>query len=245
MGSPLRIAICEDNRTDACVLRRFIEESGVATLCKTFSSANALQEAFLPQEFDLIFLDIYFDGVAAGIEAASRIRKADEHVVLAFTTVSTDHALDGYRLGALKYLEKPLTYEAVKEALALATMKRSTRETISILAGGKIIEVILDTILYFEMNAAVHAVSIHLHNKTMRASQSVRLDDIEKMLPKEQFVRCHRGFIVNMRRVTRFDGPDFIMENGEKVFVRLKDQKKVRRIYEEFILSLIRRKEAD
>ena len=48
------------------------------------------------------------DGMT-GMEAAEELRKFDTDCMLIFTTTSTDHALEGFRVRALHYLVKPFT----------------------------------------------------------------------------------------------------------------------------------------
>lgn len=240
MESPMHLAICEDDGDDLALLLQRIEESGVPVQVDTFPCDETLLAAFLPGKYDLIFLDIYMGG-AKGLDAAAAIRQRDEDVMLAFTTASLAHTLDGYRLNVLKYLEKPVTAQAVAEALSLAALKRRAQKTISLLIGGEMVEYVPNDILFFEMDSAVHAVRVHLRDKTLRASQKVRLEDVEKMVPKGQFLRCHRGYIVNLRWVRGMDGADFVMENGEKVYVRVRDRRKVKEAYENYMFSLTRK----
>ena len=58
METPLRIALCEDMPEEADLLLRCISESGLPAECKAFSTGEALAAAFLPGQYDLIFLDI-------------------------------------------------------------------------------------------------------------------------------------------------------------------------------------------
>lgn len=126
------IAICEDTPADAQLLLSYISDSGIAGRCESFSSGEALLEAFRPGKYDLIFLDIYMGGMK-GVDAAAEIRKADRTVTLAFTTTSTEHTLESYRLKAAGYLEKPVKREDVREMLSLVLAKRSSAAYISLL----------------------------------------------------------------------------------------------------------------
>lgn len=239
MDNPLRIAICEDNEQDTTILKQHIENAGLPALCDAFDSAEKLMSSFYAGKYDLILMDIYMGG-PKGLYAAQDIREIDRDVMIAFTTSSPDHALEGYRLDVLKYLEKPITLEKVADTLRLADTQRRTQESISLRVGGELVDILLNDILYFEINSSIHAVLVHFYEGTLRLSQTIRLEDIEKMVPPEQFLRCHRGYIVNLRWVWGFDGPDFIMENGEKVYVRMRDKAKAKEAYDKYMLSLLR-----
>ena len=86
---------------------RPVEQAPIATVCAQFASSEELLEAFRPGGFDLLLMDIYMDGMT-GVEAVRKIREMDETIPIAFTTTSTEHTLESYRLSVLKYLEKPV-----------------------------------------------------------------------------------------------------------------------------------------
>lgn len=188
MDTPLQIAICEDTPADAELLVSLIAGSGVAARREVFSSGEALLAAFAPGKYDLIILDIYMDGIK-GVETAAEIRRSDRTVTLAFTTTSTEHALEGYRLKAAGYLEKPVRREEVKEALSLALSKRGADAYITLLTEGTNRSLSVESILFFEQQN--HAVTVHTRAETLRASQKVNLDHLERRLPAH-FLRCHR-----------------------------------------------------
>ena len=53
------------------------------------------------------------------MEAVQKIREMDEAIPIAFTTTSTEHTLESYRLSVLKYLEKPVKQKDLDDLLHL------------------------------------------------------------------------------------------------------------------------------
>ncbi|MCC8027911.1 MAG: LytTR family DNA-binding domain-containing protein [Clostridium sp.] len=233
MNTPLKIAICEDCSEDTQRLIDCILRSGIPAAWDQFESGEALLAAFHPGKYDLMLLDIYMNGME-GVELAGIIRSQDESVVLAFTTSSEEHTLESYRLGALKYLVKPVEARAVGESMLLADMARRHRHNLSLMSGGRWIELPLDTILYLE--AQNHTVLVHTFSGILRASQSERLAEIELRLPCPPFLRCHYSYIVNLRYVQSAD-QDFVMRNGDRVYIRQKELKKHTNAYKSWLLD--------
>lgn len=239
METPLRIAVCEDIPEEADWLLRCILEGGIPAECKAFSTGEALAAAFLPGQYDLIFLDIYMDEVQQGITAATKIREMDTTVTLAFTTTSKEHALESYRLKACAYLEKPVRPADVREVLEQAINKRKNAPAIRLLIEGAYRELPLDSILYFEQKN--HAVWVNTRTETLRTSQTVKLGDIEPQLP-EGFFRCHHSYIVNLRYVRQLDQElrIFQMQNGDTVYIRRPSLGKAVKAYESLLFSAAR-----
>ena len=220
MESVIKAAVCEDNSADAARLTSCIEQTGMPTEIESFGSAEALLESFTAGRYDLMFLDIYMSG-ETGIHAARVIRETDKNVCLAFTTTSLDHALESYRVGAVKYLEKPVKAEGVKELLELALAKKKNRPAVTLAkAGGGQEDVPLDVILYFEKQN--HNVEVHTSSGVLTAGRSVRLDELEKELPSPPFIRPHHSFIVNLDYAREMDKERqaFIMKNGHFAHIR-------------------------
>lgn len=238
MNEQLRIAICEDNPADMELLFSCITESNMNIHPDRFFSGEDLLTEFLPGKYDVIFLDIYMSGMC-GIDTAAKIRKTDRNVTLAFTTTSTEHTLESYRLKAASYLEKPVRQEDVREILSHALVKRNTVANITLLVKGKNRSLPVDGIIYFELKN--HAVQIFTHTETLRVSQSVKLDHIEPMLPGYYF-RCHHSYIVNLRCVKDIDRElaVFIMSNNNRVHIRRRDINNALKVYESFLFAAAR-----
>ena len=226
----LQVAVVEDDPGDAARLGDCIQKCGIPGEYRAYDDAGQFLQAFRAGCCDLVFLDIYMDGVNRGIETAEKIREKDTHVVIAFVTMSPDHTRDGYRLGALKYLDKPVTLAGVKETMEFALLKRSSAPFITLAeAGGKRVNVHYENVLYFEQQD--HVIHVHMPDHVLTTSQSVRMNDIEAQLPSPPFVRCHQSFLVNLdyaRAVDR-DMPAFRMKDGSMVDIRRRDKGKCAR----------------
>ena len=238
MDTPLKIAICEDTPADAELLLSHLAEIGIAAESEAFSSGETLLAAFLPGKYDLIFLDIYMGGIR-GVDAATEIRKSDRTVTLAFTTTSKEHALESYRLKAASYLEKPVKLEDVREVLELALTKRDSAAYITLLIEGVNRKLPIESILFFEQQN--HAVLVHTQSGNLRTSQTVKLKDIEPLLP-DCFFRCHHSFIVNLRAVRGVDKElkVFTMQDDSRVYIRHQTLKKAVQAYENCLFESVR-----
>ncbi|MEG0895540.1 MAG: LytTR family DNA-binding domain-containing protein, partial [Oscillospiraceae bacterium] len=155
----LKIAICEDTHSEEEKLLALLNKSDIPTSCTVFTSGEALLKTYEPQAFDLLLMDIYMGGIT-GVETVSKIREIDEDVPVAFITTSTDHALESYRLSALKYIEKPFKQKDIEEILTLAQLKKSNVPSLVIKKNGIEEKIPFSQILYLEQQT--HQVNIYL-----------------------------------------------------------------------------------
>lgn len=109
----IRIGICDDIYDARLMLRAALEQifegRGLMSTTVEFSSGErALRWLSAHRgELDVLFLDIKMTGMD-GMETAQRIRKADDRLELVFVTSYSDRVFDGYSVGALAYLMKPV-----------------------------------------------------------------------------------------------------------------------------------------
>ncbi|MEA4962392.1 LytR/AlgR family response regulator transcription factor [Lutispora sp.] len=239
MHTILNIAVCEDDENDMSRLLSCITESGVSAQCETFSSCETLMTAFLAGRYDLIFLDIYMDEIQQGVDAATKIRETDSVVTLAFTTTSTEHTLESYRLKASSYLEKPVKSADVREVLELALNKKKNIPSVNLLIDGTYRDIPLDSILYFEQQNL--SVIVNTLSGELRTSRTVKLKNIEPLLP-DNFLRCHHSYIANLKYVNRIDREwkVFTMQNGSNVHIRQQTMKKATEAFENYRLNRTR-----
>ena len=88
----MRIALVDDIEDVRSRMAELIEEfAGQHHLhyqLDSYASGEEFLEHFEAHSYDIIFLDIYMDGIS-GTEAAEKIRETDNYVLLIFLTSST------------------------------------------------------------------------------------------------------------------------------------------------------------
>ena len=99
----MNIAIIDDISTDAEALKNiavsYFEKKQIRAEICHFFSAEEFFEDYQPGKFQILFLDIYMDGMT-GMEAARRIRRQSDNCILVFVTTSSDFAVESYDVGA-------------------------------------------------------------------------------------------------------------------------------------------------
>ena len=242
----LNIAICEDNTNDAQTLHGLIAKSGISANVFIYENSADFLTAFQPGFFQLAFLDIYFETATGtdepeGLNTAVQVRDADPDIWIVFTTSSPIHARFGYKVKADRYLDKPLDEQEVLSLLDRAAKHFSdTSAEIVITVDYKKHRIKQRDILYVEIFDKKSM--IHLKDETIETY--MKIGDMEKLLTLPSFIRCHRCYIVNMDHIESEtdDELDFIMKNGDRVYIGQNIRRRVKRTYREFIVLLARGK---
>lgn len=166
------------------------------------------------EPFTCVFLDIYMDGID-GIETAKRLRAFDRKCLLIFSTTSSDHALEGFRVRALHYLVKPYTDNELTSLFDEISERRPAAEKyIEIRTAGGIVRIHLRDISYAEHFQ--HQIHIHTtEGRTVVTRQTFH--EFCERLSDERFFLCNRGMVVNMEHADDFDGNVFILKSGERI----------------------------
>lgn len=213
----MRIAYCEDEKAQYVYLKELTDrwemKTGIACNIAVYGSAEEMlfenQRSF---SFDVILLDIELDRMN-GIELARCIRQVDKKVILAFLSNSREYVFEGYEVGAVRYLLKPISESQLFPLLELAreSMKKEKQYLILEAAGEKV-KVWVEDILFVETLG--HYVSIHTRDKIFEIKKS--LNELSKTL-SQGFLISHRSYLVNLAFVERVTRTDCILEGGWKV----------------------------
>ncbi|MBQ9437392.1 MAG: response regulator transcription factor [Lachnospiraceae bacterium] len=237
----LNIAICEDEQTEYEKILALLSDSGFELQHEYFANGEALIKAYSPGKYDLLLLDVYMEGLN-GIETAAKIRQADPSVPMAFLTTSKDHALDGYRVHADRYLVKPIQSSELRDVLALAKNRRMSEPSIPVSFKGKECLVPLSHIRYVES----HYHSLFFYLTGAETLQSLgKLSDLAQSLPSPPFYHCHKSFIVNLNHVSLLNKEFllFEMKEGGQVYIRRKSAGSIEKAYLSYMFELTRRQE--
>lgn len=173
-----------------------------ASFTNAFEAITYLQQ----NKIDLIFLDIKMPDIS-GIDF---LKALSNPPMVIFTTAYSEHAVQSFELDAIDYLLKPFSLsrflKASNKAKELFDLRnqQATGKTdyIFIKDGYEQVKVQLAEILYIE--ASGNYTQIHLINDQLLSSR-ITINELADLLPKEQFIRIHRAFIIAKDKISRFD----------------------------------------
>ena len=159
---------------------------------------------------DILLLDIQMKAMN-GVELARRIREEDAAAQIVFVTGYPDFMAEGYDVSALHYLMKPVNEAKLFEVLDKAVKNLSKREAAILIAsdGGNVRLPVME-IAYAE--SFDHFIEVH----TAKSKHTVKMPlyKLKNMLP-EDFVICHRSYIVNMRYIKKITRADVVLDSGQ------------------------------
>lgn len=201
----IRIGICDDIY-DArmqlhIALERILESRGLQSTFVEFSSGERVLRWLASHcgELDVLFLDIKMTGID-GMETAEKIRKADHDLELVFVTSYSDRVFDGYSVGALAYLMKPVKRTQLEPLVdrLLSKIYQNENNTFFCKYGDISYRIPYKKILYF-----------YSERRTITCVTTEReyifydkLDQVTARLGKE-FVRIHQRYLVYAPAVER------------------------------------------
>ena len=202
----LRIGICDDtaaareNLRLLCLKHFRLEEPEFFEFSTGDGAVRWLKGH--PGALDLLFLDIEMPGLS-GMEAAEAIRAFDREVLLAFVTSYTDYVYDGYAVGAVGYLVKPVSEEKLSSLLdrAAAALEQRAPAVYTLRNAQGMFKVPLREILY----AASDRRQVTLTTSRGDYTFYGKLDDVAAQLGAG-FVRIHQRYLVNARAVSAVVG---------------------------------------
>lgn len=196
---------------DEAVAREIIEThlSKIKNTTVVASCSNAI-EAFnhiSNHTIDLVFLDINMPEIS-GISFAKSINK---NIKVIFTTAYRDYAVEGFELKAVDYLLKPISFDRLQKALTTyfdiygnvtepTTLTQEVSDFMFVRSDRKMIKINYDAIRYIESYSDY--LKIHTATETIVTRETITA--IEAKLPRRQFLRIHRSYIIAIQHIESF-----------------------------------------
>lgn len=243
--------VVDDEPLAVRLMESYVAKTPFLSLKGSFTSGTAAYSFLQDNPVDLLFCDIQMPNLS-GMDLS---RMLPERTRIIFTTAFSEYAVEGFKVRALDYLLKPISYDdflsaamKAKEYLELIDDKSlrqaqlpsglvtepavstlvtepavrrdspttevtepavstSVTEPVEVTEQRKIKSIFvkteyrlqqidLDRITYIE--GLKDYVKIHLNNGTAPILSLMRLKALEDTLPKEDFVRVHKSFIVRL-----------------------------------------------
>jgi two-component system LytT family response regulator len=170
------------------------------------ADGRAALSAIRREQPQLLFLDVHMPELD-GFELLGELRDAPVPAVI-FVTAYEQFAVRAFEAQALDYLLKPFRRERFAEAIERArrhlygrterpahtdTPGRNTPDRMVVKSGDRLVFVPLEALEY--VRAAANYVRLQVGAATYEIRE--RMNAMEARLPREQFLRIHRSYIVN------------------------------------------------
>lgn len=234
----IKCAIVDDEPLAVELLASYVAKIPFLQLEGKYSNATAALKGIAANPVDLLFLDIQMPEIT-GLELS---RMIPESTRVVFTTAFSDYALDGYRINALDYLLKPITYatflEACNKALQWFTLMKEREnkqpddemKSIFVKSEYKLIQIDLDSIRYIE--GLKDYVKIFTDDSPRPILSLMNMKAMERMLPASRFIRVHRSYIVSKQKIREIDRNRIVFGD---VYIPIGDSYKA--AFQEFVNS--------
>ena len=175
------------------------------------SCKNAIEAFNLlnSENIDLIFLDINMPEIS-GLSFAKSINKK---IKIIFTTAYREYALDGFDLKAVDYLLKPISFERLYQSIhkyknenmifrqeVSTDISNENADFFFVRSDRKMIKIDFSELDFIESLADY--VKIHSNDKMIITRETI--SSIEAKLPKKDFLRVHRSYIVSINKIESF-----------------------------------------
>ena len=212
----IRMAIVEDNAEERELLKSHVErcskERGFLCTVDYYTDGDAIVEG-IRTGYDLIVMDIELP-LLNGMDAAEQIRTIDRDATIIFVTHNPNYAIRGYKVQALDYLLKPVSYKAFDEVMERALGQRASNDRKYIRVKIRSGTVKLDVSQIRYVDVLDHYLCYHTSEGDIKTKASMR--DAVKALEGEPFFQCNKAFLVNLAYVDGISGNDLII-GGERI----------------------------
>ena len=214
-----RIAICEDEKVILEYESSLVKEWGEARGCKLELDEYVSAEQFLFESedkapYDVLIFDIQMKGMN-GMELAKKLRARGCDSALIFATGVKDYAIEGYEVGAVRYILKPVKADVLNGLLDSIYAERQTKaEDFFVLGQGSDLERIsFEKIIYIEARGHY----VYMKGADFEREWKSSFAQASSSFEEKNFFCLRRGLLVNLKHVSKITRTDCILDDGESL----------------------------
>ena len=207
----MKCIIVDDEPLAIEIMESYVSKVEQLKLAGTFRNAVTAFTYLQQNTVDLIFLDIQMPRLS-GIDFLKTLKNPPKVI---FTTAFRDYALEGFELEVADYLLKPIPFDRFLKAVAKVLHQPAANHTPSpkpettdnyvyFKVDKKMVRTRMADILFIE--SIKDYVKVRTGEKEIVTQQKISY--LEESLPKEQFLRIHRSFIINREKIDAYSATD-------------------------------------
>ena len=207
----MKCVIIDDEPLAVDLIKEFVSKIEFLELCYTFNNAIDAISVINQSNIDLIFLDIempHFSGI-------DFINAIDKKPLIIFTTAYSNYAVEGFNLGVVDYLIKPIPFnrflksvmraQQIFTPIVIAPVVTPTlsapeieQDFMFVKAEYENIKLNFSDILFIEGLKDYVKIYTSDNKYTLTLISLIKLENI---LSSKGFARIHRSYIINIKHI--------------------------------------------
>ncbi len=213
----MRIAVVDDEKIFRkkfiAILENYFKNIDYV-FCDYSCGTELLEQYRSGVTFDAIFLDIEMPD-PDGMKTAKKIREYSEDVPILFLTSHTEKAMEGYEVGAFRFMPKDISVEKLNCVLNDLSERFNRTKRLILKCGNEENIISPDSVILAESdnNIVRFITADNVYSVRMRFSNAYDL--LNDSMPV--FVRIHRGIIVNLIHVIKYSDKAVTTDNNQSV----------------------------
>lgn len=228
----MKVLIIDDEPLARSIVKEYLESHPDLELVGECDNGLEGLKAIQQHKPDLLFLDVQMPR----INGFEMLELVEQPPAVIFTTAFDEYALKAFDAHAADYLLKPFTQERFDKAVQKwreSTLAAAT--TAALLESAATLLPVQSSRIVVKNGSHIKIIPIHEVNYIEAADDYVKIhtkegcflkngtmNHFETILNKDQFVRCHRSYIINIQNITRIDpyekdGHIAVLKSGAKI----------------------------
>lgn len=209
----IKCLLVDDEPLALDILEGYVKTTPFLELIARCNNAIEAIQKIEDEDIDLVFTDIQMPNLT-GMEFSKMLLGKKPKII--FTTAYQEFALESYKVNAIDYLVKPIDYSeffaAVNKAKALIMGNAATANShqtsyqedyIFVKSEYKLLKIELKDLIYIE--GLKDYVKFYTVNSEQSILSLMSMKSLEEELSNKNFMRVHRSFIVNLKKVTKIE----------------------------------------
>ncbi len=201
----LNCVIVDDEPLALNLLEDYVKRTPFLKLTARCNSSVEALKAINENDIDVAFMDIQMPGLN-GLELSKMV----EDCAVIFTTAFEQYAIEGFKVNAIDYLLKPFSYP---EFLAAANKALKQSEIMQAAHSNQVPETPVNIVIKADYRHQIINTNEILYVEGVRDYIRINMEDgtdiqtlmslkaAKEVLPRKNFIRVHRSFIVNIDKV--------------------------------------------
>ena len=207
----LKFVICDDNQSILKRLEKMMDSILINNKLSgqvVFSTTNPdnLLNYIEFHPFDVVILDIDLKSNLSGIELANTIRTRNKKTYIIFSSAHMEYVMVAYKYKTFDFLAKPITLERLEETIIRLYDDVSAENACFFKVSNKNGYINSNDIFFIQKDGKKAIFKTTTGDFSLNSSFS----DILSRLPNN-FVRCHKSFIVNLDKISRIQANNTIV----------------------------------